>query len=452
MNDSAPTSAPSSSANSPHEPREMGIDDMVKFVLESWRLALAGAIVVGGACAIWAFSQARTWESSASLLSSPPLFTGELKQLSFNMPSYQRLMESPEVIGETRKKLMERGVLRDNQFLKIGDNIETKLFMSKKGDDVALVPMIECRGRGESAAQAHDITAMWVQVFLERTKAIVESNTSPSLLLIENQYQTNQQKLTKLEEDNKIAASQFQRKQAETVQRWNETIGAFNLETNTKIASFQSENEKLLANLRRELDLPGIDARITAYSRSLSDLSLGASAGADHLKSVHLEKAQPLNRSDQVKQIAEQLTALQNQQLSAETTVRKFEREQQLKLEELKNQRTLALEKLTANQKQELDDLNRVETLRQAQVSREMVPLSATVASLATSYQQVQLAKAKETTPDISLASAPVLPEQPLPRGAAKMVGIAAFLGILLGLGVSFIRRVARKFGSQPQV
>jgi uncharacterized protein involved in exopolysaccharide biosynthesis len=447
MNDSAPMSVSSSAT----EAREMGLDDIVRFLLASWRLALGGAVVLGGAAAVWVFAQARTWESSASLLSSPPLFVGDLKQLTFNMPSYQRLMESAEVIDETRKKLLEQGALRSNQYLKIGDNIETKLFMSKKGDDVALVPMIECRGRGDSAAQAHEITSMWVKVFLERTKAIVESNTSPSLLLIENQYQTNQQKLSKLEDDNKIAASQFQRKQAEAVQRWNETISSFGFETNTKVAGFQSESEKLLSNLRRELDLPGIEARITAYSRALSDLTLGASAGADHLKSVRLENTQPVNRSDQLKQIAEQLTALQNQQLSAETAVRKLEREQQLKLEELKNQRSLALEKLTANQKQELDDLNRVELLRQAQVAREITPLSATVASLATSYQQVQLAKAKETTPDISLASAPVLPEQPLPRGAAKIIGVAIFLGMVLGFGLAFIRQVARRIERQPE-
>ena len=352
-------------------------------------------------------------------------------------------MESPAVLEEARRQLIEQGVLKMDQNLKIGDNIETKVFMSKKGDDVALVPMIDCRGRGENAVQANAITAQWIKVFLDRTKALIDSNASPSFTLIETQFKTNQDKLNQIEKDNKTEASLAQQKQADATQRWNETINVFNVETNQQLATFQNETEKLITDLRLSLDLPGLDARIAALSRALSDLNLGA--GADYLKSVRSEQNHPLNRGDQVKQISEQLTQLQNKQLSAITSVNKLERERQLKIDELKNQRSLALAKLTASQSQELEDLKREETLRQAQFSRESVTLSETVRSLSNSFQQAQFTKAQQTTLDIQLASAPTLPGQPLPRGASKTIGLAALLGVLLGLGIALLRQIMRR-------
>ena len=421
----------------------MSLDDVVRFLRDSWRWSVGGSFIVGGLAAAWALSQPRTWESTANLLLSPPPFSSELKQLSFNLPSYQRLMESPAVLEEARRQLIEQGVLKMDQNLKIGDNIETKVFMSKKGDDVALVPMIDCRGRGENAVQANAITAQWIKVFLDRTKALIDSNASPSFTLIETQFKTNQDKLNQIEKDNKTEASLAQQKQADATQRWNETINVFNVETNQQLATFQNETEKLITDLRLSLDLPGLDARIAALSRALSDLNLGA--GADYLKSVRSEQNQPLNRGDQVKQISEQLTQLQNKQLSAITSVNKLERERQLKIDELKNQRSLALAKLTASQSQELEDLKREETLRQAQFSRESVTLSETVRSLSNSFQQAQFTKAQQTTLDIQLASAPTLPGQPLPRGASKTIGLAALLGVLLGLGIALLRQIMRR-------
>ena len=440
MNDSAPTSVSSTSIN---EARELSLDDVVRFLRDSWRWAVGGSVIVGGLAAVWALSQPRIWESTANLLISPPPFSGELKQLSLNLPSYQRLLESPAVLDETRLRLLEQGVLKTGQYLKIGDNLETKVFMSKKGDDVALVPIIDCRGRGENAAQANAITALWIKVFLERTKVIIGLNTSSSVTLIETQFDNNKKKLEKIELDNRLATSLAQLKQAEVTQRWNEIINVFTSETNQKLATFQNETEKLLTDLRISSDIPGLDARIAALSRALSDLNL--SAGTDYVKAVRLEANQPLNRSEQVNQIAEQLTILQNKQLSADTAIKQLERERQLKMDEQKDRIVLELAKLKASQSQELDDLIREETLRQVQFSRESVTLSETVRSLSNSFQQAQITKAQQTTLDIQIASVPTLPVQPLPRGASKIIGLAAFLGILIGLSIALSRQILRR-------
>ena len=158
-----------------------------------------------------------------------------------------------------------------------------------------------------------------------------------------------------------------------------------------------------------------------------------------------LDQVQPINRAEQVKQIAEQLTALQNKQLSADVALKKLERGQQVKLEELKSKRALELAKLTTSQKQELDDLLREETQRQAQFTRDFVPLNELVTKLSKDYGQVQITKAQQSSSDIQVASAASLPERPTPRGAAKTIGIFSLLGLLMGLGVALTRTVLRR-------
>jgi uncharacterized protein involved in exopolysaccharide biosynthesis len=421
---------------------EMGVDDVVRFLRNSWRWAFAGVVLAGGISSAVILLQPRTWESSANLLVSPPPFSSDIKQLSFNLPSYQRLLESPVVIDETRSRLIkENAIATDRIFtLGVGGDLEAKIFVNK---EVVLTPIIECRARGENGEQAQKIVSIWIDVFLKRTKELIDSNSSPSFTLIEEQYKSNQKKLSKLEDDNKSAASGYQRKRGEVEKRWNETISAFTLDSGSQLAAFQNESDRLISDLRLSSDLPGMDARIKALSRALSDLNVGV--GADHTNAPRLDQVQSINRAEQVKQIADQLTTLQNKQLSAEVALKKLERGQQVKLEELKSKRALELAKLTTSQKQELDDLLREETQRQAQFTRDFVPLNELVTKLSKDYGQVQITKAQQSSSDIQVASSASLPDRPRPRGAAKTIGMFSFLGLLMGLGVALTRNVLRR-------
>jgi hypothetical protein len=333
----------------------------------------------------------------------------------------------------------------------LGVNIETKLFNVKKGDESATtVPMIDCRARGENSTQAHEILTTWIAVFLKQTKELIKENSQPSINMVEQVYKTNLGKLNQLEVDNKTATEQFEIKQRTVEKRWNETISAFNLETQRKLATFENETDQLVSDLRLESDLPGMDARIAALSRTLSDLNLGV--GADHLTAPRIEDAQPINRSGQLSSIAEQLTTLQNQQLKATTALAKLQRDRQVNLEELKNTRTLALAELTANQKQELDDLIRTENLRKAQISREIGSLNEMVKILLESYNQAEITKSQHSTQDIQISSTPTIPEQPLPRGALKSISLFAFLGALLGFGFALARTTFRRINKNNEV
>ena len=434
-------SATSQDASSPPAASELGIDDVVRFLRTSWRWSLAVAALAGGVSAIVVMTQPLTWESSVNLLVSPPPFSSDIKQLSFNLPSYQRLLESPAVVDETRSRLRkENAIAADRIFtLGAGGDIEAKIFVNK---EVVLTPIIECRARGENGEQAQKMVSVWIDVFLKRTKELVDSNSSPSFTLIEEQYKSNQQKLSKLEDENKKAASGYQRKHGEVEKRWNETISAFTLDTGSQLAVFQNESDRLISDLRLSSDLPGMDARIKALSRALSDLNVG---GADHTNASRLDQVQPINRAEQVKLIAEQLTALQNKQLRADVVLKKLERDQQVKLEELKSKRALELATLTTSQKQEGDDLLREETQRQSQFTREHLPLNEFVTKLSKDYGQVQITRAQQSSSDIQVASAASLPDRPMPRGAAKTIGMFSFLGLLIGLGLALTRTVLRR-------
>ena len=418
---------------------ELGVDDVVRFLRNSWRWAAVGVVLAGGISTIVVLLQPRTWESTASLLVSPPPFSSDIKQLSFNLPSYQRLLESPAVIDETRSRLVKENVIASDRFLILGTDLEVKIFTNK---EVVVTPIVECRGRGENNEQAQKMVSVWIDVFLKRTKELVDSNSSPSFTLIEEQYKSNQKKLSKLEDDNKSAASGYQRKHGEVEKRWNETISAFTLDTGSQLAVFQNESDRLISDLRLSSDLPGMDARIKALSRALSDLNVG---GADHTNAPRLDQVQPVNRAEQVKLLAEQLTALQNKQLSADVALKKLERGQQVKLEELKSKRALELATLTTSQKQELDDLLREETQRQSQFTREHLPLNELVTKLSKDYGQVQITRAQQSSSDIQVASAASLSERPMPRGAAKTIGLLSFLGLLAGLGAALTRNVLRR-------
>ncbi len=427
--------------DAPPAASEMGVDDVVRFLRNSWRWAFAGVVLAGGISTAVVLVQPRTWESTASLLVSPPPFSSDIKQLSFNLPSYQRLLESSAVVDETRRQLIKENTIAADRIFTLGagGDFEAKIFVNK---EIVQTPIIECRGRGENSEQAQKMVSVWIDVFLKRTKELVDSNSSPSFTLIEEQYKSNQKKLSKLEDDNKSAASGYQRKYGEVEKRWNETISAFTLDTGSQLAAFQNESDRLTAGLRLSSDLPGMDARIKALSRALSDLNVG---GADHTNASRLDQVQPINRAEQVKLIAEQLTDLQNKQLSADVALKKLERGQLVKLEELKSKRALELAKLTTSQKQELDDLLREETQRQSQFTREHLPLNELVAKLSKDYGQVQITRAQQSSSDIQVASAASLSERPMARGAAKTIGLFSFLGLILGLGMALTRTVLRR-------
>jgi hypothetical protein len=421
---------------------EMGVDDVVRFLRNSWRWAFFGMAIAGGISTAVVLAQPRTWESTASLLVSPPPFSSDIKQLSFNLPSYQRLLESPVVVDETRRRLIKENTIAADRIFTLGagGDFEAKIFVNK---EIVQTPIIECRGRGENSEQAQKMVSVWIDVFLSRTKELVDSNSSPSFTLIEEQYKSNQKKLSKLEDDNKSAASGYQRKHSEVEKRWSETISAFTLDTGSQLAVFQNESDRLISDQRLSSDLPGMDARIIALSRAMSDLNIGV--GVDHTNASRLDQVQPINRAEQVKLIAEQLTALQNKQLSADVALKKLERGQQVKLEELKSKRALELAKLTTSQKQELDDLLREETQRQSQFTREHLPLNELVAKLSKDYGQVQITRAQQSSSDIQVASAASLSERPMARGAAKTIGLFSFLGLILGLGMALTRTVLRR-------
>ena len=87
----------------------------------------------------------------------------------------------------------------------------------------------------------------------------------------------------------------------------------------------------------------------------------------------------------------------------------------------------------------------REETQRQAQFTREHLPLNELVAKLSKDFGQVQITRAQQSSSDIQVASAASLPERAMARGAAKTIGLLSFLGLLAGLGAALTRNVIRR-------
>ena len=446
-------------------PGELGIDDVVRFLRKSWRSALLGAAIASGGAAAFAFNQPRTWESTASLLVSPPIISGDFKAGSvpgdgqqstfvtqikpptFTVLSFQRLLESAAVIDETRSQLIAKGVIPANAHIEVGKDLEARIFTAKRDESSIQAPLIECHGRGPTPAQAVTITETWVTTALDRARELTASCTAPSYQLIEKKYAENTARLQKLEGERDALSAQFQRQRSDLEKRWGETLQTCTLEGDRLVVAYQNETDQKLTDVRLANKLPGIQARIDALTRTLADLNL--TSGKDRTNTTSLESVPPEKIGEHSQAIAEQLTVLQNQFLTGDLAVRKLERERANGLNELNRQQTLRLAQLNAQQQQEIDDAKRSETIKIAQFDRDISPLKDLDKTLSASYGQIQIAKAQQATSDIQLAAPAVQPTEPLPRGASKVVAIASLFGLFAGLGLALLRSIIRRLDAQ---
>ena len=380
---------------------EMSLDDAVRFLRSAWKQGLIGAILVGGITGGVLLSQPRTWESTASLMVSPPAFASELKQVALTIPGYQRLLESAAMVEETKARLMAKGLMNPDETLEIGKQLEVRIFTAK---DLVLAPLIECRGRGASAEIAAAIADTWVAVFFERTKALMSGNAAPTLLLIENQYKENRDNLTKLENERLTIFSACKKQYLEAQTTSNNQITAYRNETIAMTAAHQSETDRLIAALR-------------APKGKLPE-PVEAAAG-------------------------------QAERNPEEILVSGLLRTREAEFSALTNTRSNELARLTNTQRQEWDVLKAAEKVRLEQCDRELLPLRELVENLAKSHGQAQIARAQQSSLDIKLAAAAVKPDQPLPRGAGSKALIGTVLGGMLGLLIAVLGRINRRIDQQ---
>ena len=237
-------------------------------------LLIGGAAVAAGALTVASILLfvPRSFEASATLVVVPSAFSSELKPATLTVQAYQKLLESDAVVLEARERLVRQGVLQDSDHLRMGRELESRIFVSRRAEETTLAPMLQAVARGRTAERAAQIANTWAEVFLERTRDLVVGNATAAVRFVEKQFPEARASLALLEEQRVAAADSYQQRMDDSSSVWEKRITAFENETAMLVAEKQGGTALLLAKLKGELNLNTRDAQLSSLRNAYSEL------------------------------------------------------------------------------------------------------------------------------------------------------------------------------------
>ncbi len=256
----------------------LGLVDTVGTLMRSWRL-IAGAALVAGAVALTVVVLAvpRRWESATTVVIVPPKFSSELKPATLTLLGYQKLLESGSVIAETHRRLREQGMLRRDEPLRLGIEIDSRIFVSRKSEETSLSPMVQAVAYGATGEQAAAIANTWTQVFLEKTRELSLGATSPMIDFVDARFGEAGKSLGTLEDQRLALVARFSTRHDAAADRWDRETTARQARGDAAVASYRAESSRLLDEYASEHGLETRRAQLAAARQSLTEL--GAESG-----------------------------------------------------------------------------------------------------------------------------------------------------------------------------
>lgn len=245
--------------------------DLVRFFARQWWVMAGCALAVGLAVfGFFAFVLPDHYEASATLVVVPPRFSSDLKPEALTVQGYQRLLESDAVIGETVRRLIEQGVLHEGQGLTLGEQLSSRIFVSRRSEATSLAPVIEAQGRSRDPDVAATIANTWSEVFLDRLGALISGSVLPSLEFINERYTVQLKEVEGLEQQHVAVADDFDSRYGELMRRWDGKIEdlkalwegkavAYRQETEAKTAAYQAQTRTVFQDLVRQQGTTELD-------------------------------------------------------------------------------------------------------------------------------------------------------------------------------------------------
>ncbi len=254
-------------------PGELTLADLVVFFRRHWGLIFGLALAAGlvTALVVLVFVP-RSYEASATLVVVPPKFSSDLRPATLTVQGYQQILESGAVIAEAKKRLEAKGVLGPNDYLRLGREITTRIFASRRAEETVLTPMIEVIARGRSPQQASAIANEWAAVLLERAREVMAGSTSDSVQLIDRQFPEARAALEKLEQQRGETQDAFQERYNDAVAAWDGKITAYKNETTDLLATYRTGSAQLLGAYSADKNLETRKVRLDALRKAYSDL------------------------------------------------------------------------------------------------------------------------------------------------------------------------------------
>ena len=252
---------------------EVGLLEATGILVRRWPVVVGTAVAAGLATALVVLaSTPRIWESTATLVVSPPAFASELSPKALPLQTYQKLLESSSMIAETQARLVESGVLRDEQRLRRGQELEARIFVSRKSEETTLAPMVLAIARGATPRQAAEIANTWADVFLNNLREIAASTTSPTVELVDRQYNEAAAAMTAIEARRLDAATSLNRGYDEIADRWDREAARGRADAAAAVAGHRAETARVLEEYESTHGLKTRRAQVEALRQSAAEL------------------------------------------------------------------------------------------------------------------------------------------------------------------------------------
>jgi uncharacterized protein involved in exopolysaccharide biosynthesis len=255
------------------ETSEITFAEIVAFFARNWKLIFGVSLAAGlVTAAIVLLVIPHQYEASATLVVIPSKFASELKPSILSVQGYRTLLESDAVIAEAKRRLVEKGILAHGDRLRLGTEIDTRIFVSRRVDEAPLAPMLQAVARGASADAAATIANTWAQVLVERTRELMAGTTSSTVQFIDAQYPVAQSRTAQLEDQRVVTVNALQKHYDDAATAWDRRVSAFKNETSDLVAADRAETERVIEEYRSTRNLETRNLQLDALRNAYSEL------------------------------------------------------------------------------------------------------------------------------------------------------------------------------------
>ena len=405
----------------------------------------------------------RQYESRATLLVQPPVFSTELRPATLDVETYESIVNSDSMKSRVREKLIGDGVLEEGEPLGV---LSTELHTSRLRDQ-AYSPVIDLVVRANSAEKARLIADTWAQIGVEESSGLASRGKQGTLEFIQREYPTNKDRLSELESELKTSQDKYDRRIRDLEEQWDRRITAFKTEWNIDVLEQHSSalEEKLTGNIVRlnelQLEIKGTrdtleqlkveiqqHPQFVVISKAITDDALWDRIGRDADKGTAAELQNLKLRSEYLNPVYQALLQrVADTQVLYETQIPQeqhlkdqiAEQEKEVRdLNELILGKQFDLQKMNRDRQTELALLKRERDFTVVSLSREVEGSKKTFATLSEQWESARLAQA-EVDQDVKIGSLAVAPELPVSPRPLLNTAIAVVVGFMLAIMLAFI-------------
>jgi uncharacterized protein involved in exopolysaccharide biosynthesis len=168
--------------------------------------------------------------------------------------------------------LVQEGVLTPGAELRVGFNLKSEIFVSRRAEERELAPLLKAKASWSDPEIAAAVASTWAQVFLERTGDLVRGSTSPTVAFLEEQYPISRARLAESEDDRVETANHYQERLDTTFTNWDRRITDFKNQLTKSAAEYEAEAYEMIEKHIAETNLETVAKQLEALRTTFSEL------------------------------------------------------------------------------------------------------------------------------------------------------------------------------------